>query len=136
MAARTVAWQWVDDFLVEALGVEPIDPAEWGTLVSEIAGRKDRVRGVLVVTGGAAPNATQRAELTSALQGATVLAAVLSESTAARVALTAINFFLKNQARPFARDEVDAALAYLSVPEAARPRVRAAVDTLDAALRH
>lgn len=132
MATRTVAWQWVDDILVEALGTDAPDPAQWGELVADIAARKDRVRGVLVVTGGAAPDATQRAELTAALQGATVRAAVLSESAAARLALTMLNFFLHDQARPYSRAQVDSALSYLGVSDAAGPRVRAAVETLEA----
>jgi hypothetical protein len=131
MATRTVAWEWVDDFLVEAAGREAPDPAEWGQLVDDIARRKDRVRGVLVATGGGAPDATQRAELTTALHGVKVPAAILSESATARLVITALNFFLHDQARPFSRAQVDAALSYLGVPDAARARVKAAVETLE-----
>ncbi len=132
MANRTMAWLWLDGFLLEAFGTSAIDDAEWGQLVAEITERQGSVRGVLAVTGGAAPNAVQRAELTAALQGASVPAAIVSDSATARVALTAINLFLANQARPFAPDQLDAAFAYMKVPEALRPQLRLTIPRLQA----
>jgi hypothetical protein len=134
MANRTMAWLWVEGFLIEAFGASAIDDNEWGQLVAEIAQRHASVRGVLAVTGGAAPNATQRAELTAALQGAAFPAAIVSDSAAARVALTAINLFLANQARPFPPNQLDAAFTYLKVPEALWPQLRLEIPRLQAVI--
>ena len=132
MQKRTAAWCWVGSFLVEAFGTEAVVEAEWGKLVAEIAQRRDGLRGVLVVTAGGTPSATQRAELTAALQGASVPAAILNDSVLVRIALTAINYFVRGQARQFSPDQLDAALLYLKAPESSWPQIRDAITRLQA----
>jgi hypothetical protein len=134
MAKRTAVWRCVDNYLVEVFGSEAISKAEWGELVAEIAKRRDSLRGVLVVTGSAAPSATQRAELTESLHGSDVLAAVMTSSALVRMALTAINYFVRGQARPFAPEQLDTALSYLKVPGPLWPQIRRAIATLQAEL--
>ncbi len=132
MQKRTAAWCWVDSFLVEVFGAEAVVDTEWGKLVAEIAQRRDRLRGVLVVTAGGTPSVSQRAELTGALQGSSVPAAILNDSRLVRIALTAINYFVRGQARQFSPDQLDAALLYLMVPESLWPQVRSAITRLQA----
>lgn len=134
MHERTAAWCWIDGFLVEAFGVEAVAEAEWGKLVAEIAQQRESLRGVLVVTAGGTPSVSQRAELTAALQGASAPAAILNDSVLVRLALTAINYFVRGQARQFSPDQLDAALLYLKVPESLWPQVRGAVTRLQAEL--
>jgi hypothetical protein len=134
MGKRTVVWCWVGDYLLEVSANDPVSKSEWGELMVEIAAHRERLQGVLVLTGSSAPTATQRAELTEALRGSTVAAAILSSSTVVRTALTAINFFVKGLARPFTHDQLDDALAYLQVPEALRPEIRAALKRIKAEL--
>jgi hypothetical protein len=50
------------------------------------------------------------------------------------MALTAINYFVRGQAQPFALDQIDAALTYLKVPEALWPQIRHVIVALQAEL--
>jgi hypothetical protein len=135
MQKRTIAWCWAESFLIEVVGAEPVDDAEWGKLVAEIARRRASLRGVLVVTVGGTPSASQRAELTAALQGSSVPAAILNDSMLVRMALTAINYFVRGLARQFSPDQLDAALLYLKVPESLWPQVRGAITDLQVQVR-
>lgn len=130
MARKLGAWQWVDGYLIEAFGADAIDNAVWAELVADIASRRTMMQGVLVLPGSAVPNARQRAQLTDALGGAPVRAAVLSTSAFVRTALTAINYFVRGQARAFAPDQLDAALSFLAVPQDQRPRILQAMEIL------
>lgn len=130
MARRTAAWQWVGNYLVEAFATDTVDKARWTELMGEIATRRASLQGVLVLPGSPVPSATQRGQLTEALGGSTVRAAVLSDSALARTALTAINFFVQGQARAFAADQVDSALTHLGVPQDQRAQMRQAMATL------
>jgi hypothetical protein len=134
MGKRTVARCWVGDYLVEASADEPISKPEWGELMAEIASRREHMQGVVVLAGATPPTATQRAELTEALAGASVHAAILTDSPVVRLALTAINFFVRGPGRAFAPDKIEDALAYLKVPSALVPEIRAALVRLKAEL--
>lgn len=130
MARKTAAWQWVGNYLIEAFAAETLDKVKWAELMREIAARRSTLQGVLVLPGSPVPSATQRAQLTEALGGSTVKAAILSDSALVRTALTAINYFVQGQARAFAPTQVDAAFAYLGVPRDQYPLIRQAMATL------
>jgi hypothetical protein len=134
MARRTLVWRWVDGYLIEVAGSSSFTQDEWRELMAEIAKLRMDLRGVLVASGSASPSATQRAQLKQALQGATVQAAVLSNSALVRVALTAINFFVQGRARFFAPDQLEPALTYLKVPELLWSKVRQTIAGLKAEL--
>jgi hypothetical protein len=130
MARKPGAWQWVGGYLIEAFEADAIDNAVWAELVADIARHRATMQGVLVLPGSATPSATQRAQLTGALGGSPVRAAILSTSTFVRTALTAINYFVQGQARAFAPTQLTAALDYLAVPQDVRPRILQAMEVL------
>jgi hypothetical protein len=118
-AGNTFRWCWVGDFVVEVCGEGEISRAEWGALLADLGRNRARLRGVLVETKGGAPTASQREELRVVLeQGTPLLAAILTDSKVARLALTALNYFLTQEARPrpFAPQDLDDALEYLQMP--------------------
>jgi hypothetical protein len=126
-------WRWVDDFMVEVVSDGEIGKADWRLFLSDLAGGRARLKGVLVLTKGGVPSAPQRAELRAVLEkGSPPLAAILTDSQLVRMALTALNYFLEREERPrpFAPHQLDDALEYLRMPPALWPECRNAIEEM------
>src|SRR5262249_16792238 len=101
------------DFMVFVHSEQSPSNAEWSSLMDAFrsATNLSRIR-VLVFTYGGAPNARQRAELNEVLRDVRPPVAVITPSTVARAACTAIGWF-NPRLRPFAPEELERAFDYL-----------------------
>ncbi len=125
-----ITWRWVGDFLLEVVSDVDVSDSDWSALLETLNRNRSRVKGVLVWTKGGTPSARQRSQLRDILDaGSPVRAAVLTESKMVRVALTALNLFLENEARPrpFTLEELDDALAHLQLPRESWPQCHEAI---------
>jgi hypothetical protein len=119
--------------VVEVVSDGEIGMADWRLLLSDLGANRARLKGVLVLTKGWVPSASQRAELRAILeQGSPPRAAILTDSQLVRMALTALNFFLEREARPrpFALHQLDDALGYLRMPPSSWPECRKAIEQM------
>jgi hypothetical protein len=91
--------------------------AEWDTVLSfyDNANDEQQLR-TLVYTAGAAPNAAQRARLNDALGARRVRIAVLTPSSLARAAGTAVGWF-RPEVRAFGASDESRAIAHLGIGE-------------------
>jgi hypothetical protein len=129
---KTVASRQVGNVTVIVHSAAPPADDEWNELMSESSTVYGPLRG-LVYTAGGAPNAAQRAKLTSLYGNRQILIAVLTESAFARAAGTALRWF-RPEVRMFSPRDVNAALDYLQVEASARAEVVRVLDDLKAEL--
>jgi len=108
---------------------------EWGQLLEvQLGALSDGAIRVLVATDGGAPNASQRALLTSRAAGLKMIVAVLTPSVIARAAAVAIRLF-QPDIRILPRHEVEKALDHLDVLERDRPALRSALQEMRSELQ-
>lgn len=119
MTPSKIAFDQLDSAYVLVIGQANPRDAEWAewvefVTVNSTPGMKPRI---VVVTEGGAPSAAQRAALSDVTEAykSEVKVAVLTESTMARGALTALSWFAANVYRPFAPADIDKALHYLDL---------------------
>ena len=123
----------VDRVLLVAHGEQPPTDEEWAAFMSGFANHGVDDALVLVWTEGAAPNVSQRRELTDLLAGRAVPIAVLSSSTLVRGVATAISWF-NRKVRVFAPHDADAAITFLGVGAPHAAKVREELESLRAKL--
>jgi len=112
----------------------PMDD-EWAQLLEvQLGALSDGAIRVLVATDGGAPNASQRALLTSRAAGLKMIVAVLTPSVIARAAAVAIRLF-QPDIRILPRHEVEKALDHLDVLERDRPALRSALQEMRSELQ-
>lgn len=131
----------IDIEIMEALGlgvlvhaeVQPSDK-DWESTVQrwDRFGRRVRAAGrqpscLALSPGGEGPNARQRRLLDDVNREIRPRVAVASSSSIARGIVTAIAWFGHTEIRSFQPHELDAALAYLSIPVSERPLVERAI---------
>jgi len=134
MTPSKIAFDRLDSSYVLVIGPASPRDAEWTEWVEFITvnstpGMKPRI---LVVTDGGAPSAAQRAALNDVTEQykSEVKVAVVTESTMARGALTALSWFAANVYRPFSPAEVDKALQYLDLPPSKGSEIKGMVRVM------
>lgn len=116
---RNFVWRIVDGFHVDAFTKNNPTNEEWEEMVAEFTPLARQMKGTLVYTEGGAPTAVQRKLLRVVHEqnGSTIpLTAIMTESFAARAAMTALNLFFDNRFQAFAPGSIEEALLYLKAP--------------------
>lgn len=109
-----MAYSWRGDYLLVVHSASPPTEAEWDDYVASIRAHDVvRIRN-LVFTDGGAPNSTQRKQVTEALNGRTVPAAVVSPSNLVRGVVTALSWF-NPKIKAFSPNELEQAIKYLGI---------------------
>ena len=131
---NTFLWKRLDDYFVVVHTTTPPSDNEWNEVLAEFRKFDDLKRArIFVYTEGGAPNARQRALLNQVMATAKPPVAVLTSSSLARAAGTAISWF--NPAiRLFAPDDAESALDHLAAAGVDRVRLRKALHELKAKL--
>jgi hypothetical protein len=116
----TIAFEKIGSVYVLAIGKQnPSDPdwARWVAFVTENSHPNMKPR-ILVCTDGGAPSAAQRASLNEVTQKyrKESKVCVLTDSTVARGAVTALSWFFPELYRAHAPSEIDKALDFLELP--------------------
>jgi metallophosphoesterase superfamily enzyme len=115
VSSKNLAWAVIDRLFLTAYGPDDPTDQEWDAYLRAIE-QHGIVRTMqLVITDGAAPTRAQRRRLERLVTGHEVPVAVLSESTAVRVMVSAFAK-LNRRLRAFAPADLAEALAFLEVP--------------------
>jgi hypothetical protein len=98
---------------------------EWNAHVVAMERGIARISGLMVVSGGAVPNAAQRSMVASMFerQPKHPTVAVMTASTIERNIITAFSWIMRNPIRGFAANRAAEAFDYLDVPRGARSDV-------------
>ena len=125
--SRTMLSRETGECLVYVHTIESPSDSEWDAALELLRARNDMgsVR-VLVYTAGGAPNAAQRARLNHVLEKTKPPISVLTASTFARAAGTAISWF-NPMFKIFGPDDFDPALDHLGLRGVERLRAREAL---------
>ena len=119
---KNLAWSWVENFYVGVHTANTPFTQEWEAMISEINARK--FSGSLIYTEGGAPSALQRKQLRDTIGQTPMNTAVLTNSSIARTAITALNLFMRNPVRAFPPNDLEAALQYVQAPPRLWPTMK------------
>jgi hypothetical protein len=108
---------------------------QWAALLTDVKAARAALMGEigqvfgLVISDGGAPNARQRSALATTLDGQSMRAGVLSDSTLVRGAVTAMAWF--NQGiRSFSPNEANKLFEYMSFSQQEIPLIRRAIGEI------
>lgn len=111
---------------------------EWSNYLDDMEAFLPRMRGVMVLTHGGGPTATQRAKFKtfwgSQKIDPEVRLAVLTSSVMVRGIVTAVTWFVKNPIQTFAPTSLDEAFTFLGLTGHERTLLRERVDQLQKSL--
>ncbi len=135
----TIAYKRVGNLVVLVHASAPPADAEFDEYIEFLAKQATPRTRILVFSRGGSPNAVQRkkvAEVGDKYYGGDTPTAVMTDSPVARGAVTAITWLLsKNKMAAFPLDKLEDALAFLQIPSAMTPEVRATIAKLEADMR-
>lgn len=133
---RTIDIEIIDELNLGVLVHAEVSPADtdwdrtierWGRFSRRIRAGGGQPCCLVFSSGGEGPNARQRRLLDEVNAEARPRVAVATASSVARGIVTAISWFGHTEIRSFHPNELDAALAYLGIPLAERPRVERSI---------
>jgi hypothetical protein len=114
---RTFHWANAGNVRVCVHGLKhPLDK-EWHAYVDDLAVNGGALKGILVYTAGAGPNAAQRKYLAElwTRRGSMLPVALMSPSTVVRGMVTALNWVLPKPIRTFNPDQPEEAVRFLQL---------------------
>lgn len=138
MTTTRLAFDRLGACFVLVQGERDATDEEWSRWVDFVVrGGNDLERNirVLVVSAGGSPTPKQRARIHEVMpkMGGGVPTAIVTSSRIGRVVVSTMALF-NSEVRAFAPSELDRALAYLGVPDASQPALRALVARLHTTL--
>ncbi|MFO0683225.1 MAG: hypothetical protein U0234_14305 [Sandaracinus sp.] len=134
----SLAFDRIGSCFVLVQGERDATDEEWSRWVDFVVrGGNDLQRDirVLVISAGGSPTPKQRARIHEVMprMGGGIPTAIVTSSRIGRAVVSTMALF-NSEVRAFAPSELDRAVAYLGVPEASRPALRASVVRLHATL--
>jgi hypothetical protein len=111
----------VGDFAIVVHSATAPSIAEWNAVMEHYSSFAREMKGILVFTLGGSPSAMQRKQLRDVFEPAKIPlppTVVLTDSTVARVAITAFNLFFDNRMKAIEPNKAQDALMHLRVPPA------------------
>jgi hypothetical protein len=133
---RTFLYEVVGGAHVAVHGALPPSDEEWKAYLHHITAHLGEIKGVIVNTEGAGPNATQRGFATEhwkAYDGGPRMS-IMTMSTFVRGMVTALSWFLGQTVKAFPIDDYDGAGAHIGLEQRQIDLVRMAVIRLRAAV--
>ena len=129
----TFAYDFADRLLIFVHAPEPPADEDWAVMLRDTATLLPRARRTLVVAGNISLNARQTLTLIELLSATHLRVAVLSDWSLTQRFVAALDLW-EGRHKGFVSHDLEGALAHLDVPNGERPRVRARVSCLRAAL--